>query len=349
MKKILFLLGLGLGIMTATSALATTPLGGLAVAVSSAGDILACAGDNRVLYILDTANMEVTKRSWLGVDAVDLKFNGQGSTLVIEDTDGTLHLIDSKSWQSVKRLSKVQQMTTAGSVDLVAGLNPDYNGHVIRFLSMTDFSDKGQIIFPKTEKVQSLGLNAKGDRLAVLMESVDDATEPKGEKPPADLKNLALEEFRLKNDGKTAVLKIFAAPDGKMISEHKLYYSASSSGCRLLFQGDKVLVVNYTNLNAVIDEKGAVTLFKLENSYNYGLGFSADQTILLSGGLADGSYTKVDGLAPVRFQLDRMSGWPEYFKSFAIAGDGTAYGTTTGYRVIKIKAGGIFDKSTPVF
>jgi hypothetical protein len=348
MKKTLFVLGL-VAIMAGASAFATTPLGGLAIDLSPAGDVLVCAGDNRVMYIMDAAKMEVTKRIWLGVDAVNLKFNGQGSNLVIEDTDGTLHLLDSKSWQPYKRQPKAQQMTTAGSVDLAAGLNPDYNGHIIRFLSMTDLSDKGQITFPKTEKVQSFGLNAKGDRLAVLMESVDDPTEPKGEKPPADLKDLALDEFRLKNDGKTAVLKVFAAPDGKTISEQKLYYSAGSNGSRLFFQADSVLVVNYTNLNAVIDPKGAVTLFKLGNSYNYGLGFSNDHSILLSGGLSDGIYTKIDGLAQVRFQPDRMAGWPEYFKSFTIAGDGTAYGATSGYRVIKIKPGGIFEKSVPVF
>jgi len=349
MKASLPSLFVGLGLMAAASAFATTPLGGLAVDLSPTGDVLACAGDNRVLYVMDAAKMEVTKRIWLGVDAVNLKFNSQGSKLVIEDTDGTLHLIDSKSWLPYKRQPKAQQMTTACSVDLAAGLNPDYNGHIIRFVSMIDLSDKGQITFPKTEKVQSFGLNAKGDRLAVLMESVDDPTEPKGEKPPADLKDLALDEFRLKNDGKTAVLKVFTAPDGKTISEQKLYYSAGSNGCRLFFQADSVLVVNYTNLNAVIDPKGAVTLFKLGNSYNYGLGFSNDHSILLSGGLSDGIYTKIDGLAQVRFQPDRMAGWPEYFKSFAIAGDGTAYGATSGYRVIKIKPGGIFEKSVPVF
>ncbi len=349
MKVSIGSLFVGLGLIVATSATAASPLGGLAVDLAPTGDVLACAGDNRVLYLVDATKMEVIKRIWLGVDAINLKFSSQSSTLVIEDTDGTLQLFDSKSWQSIKRLAKAQQMTTAVGVDLLAGLNADYNGHLIRFLSMTDLSEKGQITFPKSEKVQALGLNIKGDRLAVLLESVEDPSEPKSEKPPADLKDLALEEFRLKNDGKTSILKIFSAPDGKMVSEQKIYYSASSNGCRLLFHGEKVIVVNYTNLNAVIDPKGTVSLFKLENSYNYGLGFSPNHAILLSGGLSDGTYTRVNGLDQVRFQSDRMAGWPEYFKSFAIAEDGTAYGATSGYRVIKIKPGGLFEKSVPVF
>jgi hypothetical protein len=145
------------------------------------------------------------------------------------------------------------------------------------------------------------------------------------------------------------MLKIFEAPGGAMLREHKLYYTASGGGCRLLVHGDKVLVVNYTNINAEIGANGEVALFRLENGHNYGIGFSSDHTILMAGGLADGTYTKVDGLMQTRFQADRLAGWPEYFKSFAVAADGTAYGSTSGYRIIRITAGGSYDKSAPIF
>jgi hypothetical protein len=194
-----------------------------------------------------------------------------------------------------------------------------------------------------------MGLDADGARLAVLCEPVADESEPKGATPPAGVKGLELETFRLKNDGKTALFLIFNVADGKKATEHKLWYSASSSGWLTLFQGENVLVVNYSNQNAKIDGKGEVTLFELDNSFNYGLGLSADQTVLLSGGLSAGTYTKVEGLNKVKFQPDRLPGWPEYFKRFAIAGDGAAYGSTSGYRLIKIKPGGAFDKSYPVY
>ena len=126
-------------------------------------------------------------------------------------------------------------MTAANNLDLAAGLNPDYNGHVIRFLSMTDLGEKGQIAFPKGEKVAGrLGLDADGGRLAVLMESVNRRIRTQRRtKPPAELKDLALEEFKLKNDGKTAVLKVFKAPGGELLWEQKLYYSPSSVGCSI--------------------------------------------------------------------------------------------------------------------
>ena len=295
MKRFVFVLCLGLIFGLPLVALASNPLGGLAVALSPNGKVMVAAGDNRVLYVIDPAKMEVGKRIWLGTTIVDLEFNKDGSKVVAEDTGGTLHLIDGKTRNTVKREPKAGKMNAARQADLAAGLNPDHNGHIIRFLSMADLSEKGKVAFPKGEKVAGLGLDPEGARLAVMLEPVHDDSEPKGGNPPAELKGLAADEFRLKNDGKTTRLLVFKVPDGSKISEHKLYYSPSTGGTKILFQGDNVLVVNYSNLNARIDPKGEVTLFKLDNSFNYGIGFSADQKILMTGGLADGTYTKVGG------------------------------------------------------
>jgi WD40 repeat protein len=349
MKRLLVLLCLALTLCLSSVVCATTPIGGLAVAVSPDGKVIAAAGDNRVLYVLDAAKMEVTNRVWLGSCIVDIQFNKDGNTVVAEDTDGTLHLIDAKGWKPVKQEPKAGQMSTARNADLLAGLNPDYNGHIIRFLSMSDLSTKGKVTLAKGEKVTALGLDPEGNRVALWLEPVNDESETKNPNPPKDLKGLPLEEFRLKNDGKTSRLVVFKVADGSKISEQKLYYSTSSSSWKLLFQGDNILLVNYSNLNAQVNPKGEVTLFQLDNSYNYGIGFSADQKLLLTGGLADGTYTKVADLSKVVFKPDRLPGWPEYFKSFAATTDGTAYGSTSGYRIIKIKPGGPFEKSVPIF
>lgn len=336
-------------LLAGSAALAATPLGGLAVALSPAGTPLVAAGDSRVLYVMDAGKMEVSHRIWLGVCIVDLQFNRDGSVLLAEDTDGTIHAIDTKIWQVQKQMQKAGRMSAAPSADLIAGLNPDYNGHIIRFLSMTDLSEKGKVVFEKGQEVMSMGLDAAGGKLAVLLVSAADESEPKGAKPPADLKGLALEEFRLKNDGKTSMFMVFKVPDGTKVSEHKLWYSASSSGWKTLFHGDNALIINYSNLNAQISPSGDLSLFNLDNSFNYGMGMSADQKIFMSGGLSHGTYTKVEGMNKSPFKPDRLPGWPEYFKSFAVAADGTAYGATSAYRIIRISPGGTADKSFPVF
>jgi hypothetical protein len=348
MKRILVLLSLGL-MLVSSVALAANPLGGLAVALSPKGDVMVAAGDNRVLYVLDPAKLEVANRIWLGVCVVDLQFNKDGSMLLAEDTDGTLHQVDAKTWKPVKQMQKASLMSAAAKADLVAGLNPDTHGYVVQFLSMVDLSEKGKVSFAKGEKVVAMGLDAEGARLAVFLEAVNDESEPKGAAVPPDLKGLAADEFRLKNDGKTSRVMIFKVADGSKISEHKLFYSPSTSSWKVLFNGDNILLVNYSNLNAQINAKGEVSLFQLDNSFNYGIGVSADQKTILTGGLSNGSYTKVEGLSKTKFEPDRLPGWPEYFKSFTVGADGTAYGSTSAYRIMKLKPGGAFEKSVPVF
>lgn len=350
MKKMLScLLFAGLLTVFCSSAFAATPLGGLAVALSPTGDVLVVGGDNRALLIADPAKMEVTNRIWLGVSILDLQFNKDGSQLLVEDTDGTVHQVDAGTWKLVKSEKKAEQMSVSQEADIVAGLDNNNNGPVVKLLSASDLSSNGQITLEKGQKVTALGLNAKGTRLAVFLGGIIDESEPKESKTPGDLKGLDAEEFRLKNDGKTSQFMVFAVPGGEKIFEKKIYYSPNGSGWKIYFQGDDALLVNYGNVNARVTSKGEVTLFKFENSYNYGIGASPDQTVILTGGLANGTYTKVDGMNQTTFKSDKIGGWPEYFKSFAVAADGTAYGSTSAYRVGRIKPDGSFDKAFPIY
>ncbi len=348
-KDLLFSVFSGLVTMSCSTTLAGTPLGGLAVAVSPVGDVLVAGGDSRTLLISNSAKMEITNRLWLGVTMVALNFNKDGSKLLVEDTDGTLYLVDAKTWKVVKSEKKISLMSVSQKADLVAGLDGDYNDPKVKFLSASDFSLKGTAALEKGKRVSSLGLNAAGTRLAVLFEAVTDDAEPNVTTTPPDLKGLDAEEFKLKNDGKTSRLVVFEVPSGKKITDNKLYYSPSGTGSKIYFDGDSAMLVNYGNLNATVTPEGTITLFKLRSSYNYGLGASADQKVILAGGLSSGTYINVDGMKQTTFDPDKIGGWPEYFKSFAVAADGTAYGSTSAYRVIRIKPDGSFDKSFPIY
>ncbi|MDY0274177.1 MAG: hypothetical protein RBR42_01915 [Desulfomicrobium sp.] len=343
-KNVVLVVSLVLTLCLSAWVHAATPLGGLAVAVSPDGKQIVAAGDNRVLYAINAETMEVTERVWLGTPILALDFTQDGSKVVAEDTDGTLFLFNAQDWSIIKNEPKAEQMTVSREANLVAGLDRQ----TVRLFSLENLSATGTITLGDKDRVACMALAPKGDRLAILLTPVDDDAEPK-EKVPTDLKNLEADEFKLKNDGKTSRLLIFSATDGSNIADHKLYFSASTVGATLLFQEENILIVNYTNLNAQIDAQGEVTLFKLDNSYNYGIGVSADHQTLLTGGLAKGTYTKVENLNKTTFSQDRLPGWPEYFKSFSVAPDGTAYGATSGYRIVKIKPGGALDKSYPVF
>lgn len=348
MKKIATL-GLAGMLSALTSApMAGTPLGGLAVALSPGEDVLAAAGDNRTLYVLNASDMGILDRVWLGTCIVKLDFDKDGKVLLAEASDGTLLSIDAASWQVTGNRPKSEKMSAARAVNRVAVLNPDHNGHSISFLDMTDLSEQGRVTLPKGQKVAALGLDAAGERLGILTESVNDESESK-EPKPADLRGLEGEEFKLKHDGKTTRFLVFKVPSGEPLWEQKTYYSPSMTGMKVLFDGEAGVAVNYSDLNAKITPEGEVSLFKLENGFNYGTGFSYDQSILVTGGLAQGTYTKVGPVSMTKFSPDRLQGWPEYFKDFAISKDGTAYGATSGYRIITVKPGGMFAKSTPIF
>ena len=172
---------------------------------------MAAAGDNRTLYVIDPAKMEVTGRIWLA--CASWNFNStrtaascwpriRAHATPYRHQDLTVE----------KNAPKVGSMSAARDADLVAGLNPDYNGQIVRILSMSDLSEKGQVKFEKGQKVAAMSLDAGGKRLAVWLESVNDDSEPKGAKPPADLKGLAAEDFKLKNDGKTSMVMVFKVP-----------------------------------------------------------------------------------------------------------------------------------------
>jgi WD40 repeat protein len=340
---------MGLAFSVMNIAMAATPLGGLAVAVSPDGKTLVAAGDNRTLYFINSATMEVTGRHWLGTPILAISFNKAGDRIVAESTDEALLLIDAANGKIIKQEDKAGKVAVALEVDLAVARNPSHSGQIVRVLSLTDLSDKASINFDKDDKIAALGLSPDGKTVAAWLEPVNDDSEPKNTKVPEGVKGLDADEFRQRNDGKTSKLLTFNAADGSKLSEQKLYFSPSATGATIAFQGDDVLIINYSNLNAKIDPKGEVTLFKLKSSYNYGIGVSADHQTLMGGGLAAGTQLKPADLSQKEFKIDRLPGWPEYFKDFAFATDGTSFGSTSGYRIIKINADGTFDKSYPIF
>lgn len=333
------------GVMAACAIQAASPLGGLAVGVSPDGKNLAAAGDNRTLYLLDASSLEVQKRVWVESSIVAMAFNQAGNKVALEDTGGAVRLVDVADGKVVANVASAEKMAASTAANLLAGV-ANRNTEIVLH-SLDDLTLKGKIAINKGERVAGLGFDEAGKKLAVWFEPVNDASEPKDNKSPTGLKGLEASEYKLKNDGKTSWMRVFDATNGSLAWESKIWYSQSASSCQVLFQGESVLIVNYNNINAIVDPTGAVKLFNTDNSFNYGMGGSA--TLLLTGGLSNGSYTKVATLEATTFKLDKLPGWPEYFKSFAADSNGVGYGGTSSYRVVRIAGEGKDIKAVPVF
>ena len=330
---------------------AGTPLGGLTLAISPDASTLLVGGDNRTIYVMDPGTLEVKQRVWLGTTIVSMSYNKDGSIIAVEDSNGVVQFLKASDYTKATEQDDLENMAVARDADMAAGLDDDYQGNAVRFFSLSNGVEKGKVIFPKGIRISCFGISPEGDKVAVLQNGVDDPSEKKlsYKDIPKDLKGIARDEFQLKNDGKTAILATYKVPSGEKISEHKTFYTSSSTNSKILFDGDDVVVVNYSNDNARYKPDGSVELFELGNSFNYGSGLSPDQELIFTGGLRNGSITKVDDMTHVSFRIQKLPGWPEYFKGFCSDGNGNIYGATSGFRVVKIDTSGKIIKETGCF
>ena len=344
MKRLCIVFTVFIVCLLAVSATAHTPKGGLgAVAISPDGKTLVVGGDNRVLYVLDAANHEVLKRIWLKTNIYEMEFNSDGSTLVVEDTKEILRFIDTASWKVMNQVKNAGNFSAAPGVDLLAGMKPSYKLTKIYILSMKD--GKRQKTVEHAGNARVIGLSPKGDRLVVLADGPRDMEEKK--KPGKNLRGLERAKFLQYHDGRTSVLAEYDLASGKQTKLQTVFY-APGGYKGLLVRDDASLVLSYSNLNAVW-QGDKVELMHSQNSYNYGAGISPDQNVFLTGGLRDGTLVQADGLKMVKFGIDSLPGWPEYYLDFAVGPDGTGYGVTTAYRLVVISPQGKLIKAAPIY
>ena len=328
---------------------ASTPKNGLgAIAMSADGSQLVVAGDNRVLYVLDPKTLEVSKRVWIKVNPLEMYFSKDGSVLAIEETGSSLHFYDTQTWE-LKATSKEHSASDFAytvEADLLAGFTSNSKGTTITLFNIGEAKEIASFII--AEKLEAIAITTDGKQLAGLTRAVKSDKE-ESTKPPKELNGLEKLTFEQQHDGKIAKA-IWFDTTGKITSQVETWYSSSGHTRLAMPSAENLYVVNYSNKNALIPQKGDVTLFTLNNSYNYGIGISLDQTTVGSGGLRNGSVTKFTDIAnSASFKIDQLPSWPEYFKGFIVAKDGTTYGVTTAYRLIKIKANGEIEKAVPIF
>jgi WD40 repeat protein len=320
-----------------------------AVAVSPDGKLLATGGQNRVLYLLDATTLTVKQRIWLGARIGSVAFNRAGSRLLVAGDDDTLYWLDSRTGKTLHTVASTAAGATSREADLVAVRDLlHYPGTLVRFLSLTDGKEKGRVLLK--EAVSALAFNRTGKQLVILT-----ASQPGDEKKvaladaPRTLQGLARREFQLRHDGQVSFLLTFAIPTGKLVRDRKLWYTSDSGSTRLVLAGNVAYVFNFANICARISGKGEITLFETPNTFNHGLGASEDGKILVSGGMGAGHHGPIEGSKTVPFEVPRLSGRNEAFAHFAVQADGSAYGVTSAFRLVKLSREGKVEKVVPVY
>ena len=332
----------------ATSTFAGVPLGGLTVAISPDGKTLVAAGDTRTLVIMDPESLEVKNRIWAETTITDLHYSKDGEILLVGDSAERVLTYKTADWSRKSVLDKRDLVSLARDADLFAAMEEDYaNGPSVFFHSVADNSIKGSMRFAKGERVIGLGLNADGTKVGVVFAGKDDPSEKKVEYKdiPKDLKEPARTTFQQQNDGKTGRIVFAEVPSGKILADHKTYYTTTS--CDVVLNGDKACLVVTSGPQAMVGADGNIELFLLPQ-YGYGSGVSPDRKLIVAGGMGQYSITGFDPIAPVNGKASSLPGFPEYFKGFATNNDGPIYAATTGYRVMRINRNGNVEKEAPV-
>lgn len=325
---------------------AETPLGGLAVAVSPDGETVVAAGDSRTLYVLDAETLTVKERHWLGTTVTRMTFTGDGSALIVAGSDGALQWLQTSDWQPNGVTAKADQAIFAHGAQLIVGKS---GSKKLIIYSMTD-GKKQQEIETGELRISHYGLSPDGKRLMVWDSGATDENEPKVSYGdiPKDLKGVARDEFRQRNDGRTSTYRFYDLASGEVTQEAKSWYQSNSSSI-IGFVGDDVVVVPYNGLSLRLAKDGSASAFELSHGLNYGSALNADHSKIAGGSLRDYSISATTDMAGAKTQIDKIKGWPEYFESFTFAADGTAYAGTSAYRVVKIHADGSTALVKPVF
>ncbi len=338
--------------LLAPPAAADTPKNALgALAVSPDGTTLAAAGDNRVLYLVDPATLEVRERLYIGTNPLDLFYSADGKTLALHSTDDDIILLSTETWQPTGKVEDVQLLAHAAAADALVVLGrakKQSDGSYLAPLSVISLAD-GSVALSGGVAGNAAALASRPDAsgFAVLTKQVDDPDEPK-EEPPAETKGFDKDIFKQQHDAKSSEIILIGA-DGAETGRTKTWYGTGST-LTGIWDGEAVHFVGYSNDNLTVSAAGeTVAMFEGPVSYNYGMGIAPDQTRIAVGSLRDGGVVTLADGSSAGFKLDAEAGWPEYFEGFTFAPDGSIYGGTSAYRLVHVAPDGTLQKVVPIY
>lgn len=344
---------LSAGMLAASVALAETPVDGIAaIAVSPDGATVVASGEPRTFYVLDAATMEVKDRIWHGYSPIRLNWSKDGKTLGLFHTDDVFTFFDAATLQETVTTEKFTDHCIAGEAEkLVTVLSgPVRDGKspiTLATYSLATGEKLDTVDFDYTVQVVSVSCSADGNDIVLATREYDTGTEEKKE-PPRDMAREEQPEFRKRNDAKAMWIGWF---DGELNKgpEYESWFSSSKANLSFVKDGKAYWLRNATE-NAEFAKDGSLRMVVLGKASSfYGELASADHSYFLVGTLGKGQIVRTDTMAEREFAFpDRLKGWPEYLYGFGIAPDGTIYGGTSAYRMIKVSPQGQVQEIRPI-
>lgn len=320
---------------------ADTPEDGLQLALHPNGETIMAGGENRTLYTVDAATLEVTNRVYFGSTINKMMYSPDGSLLFVQDSEPDIYVLDAATLEVQSTLGGYGTMSMAPAANMMVALNRDYDGDTLTLFNTSGMEQKS-ITFGEDDDIASIGISPDGTKVAVLFDEIDSENEEDvswGD-IPEEYEGFAKDVYAEQHDGEEARYILYSLPEFEVLADYVGFYGPNDDDL-VLFQGDDALIINFSNENARYSPDGTVEMWEWAGGSNaYGAGLSNDHTILATGSLADGTIVDLANNSDVSFDIDDLPGWPEYFSSFAIADDGTVYGATDAFRLVKITQAG---------
>lgn len=335
---------------TASAGIPQDALG--AIAVSPDGATIIASGNPRTFLVLDAETMTVKDRVWHGYNPLRLDWSKDGKTLAMLHTDDVVTFFDAATLQETGSTDKFAAHCYAPAAEKLViasqgSKKDDRYPITLSVYSVATGEKTASTTLSYSVAVNALACSPEGDAVVLASAQYDTKAEEKKD-TPKDLPNEEKAEFRKRNDAKAMWIGWF---DGALEKgpEYESWFSNSAPPLFFVRDGKALWFANRTE-NATFTPGGEVTMTALADAGSfYGAHASADHGFFLSGTLGKGYIVETDTLEETKFDFpDRLKGWPEYLEGFAIAPDGTMYGGTSAYRMMKITPDGKVVEMKPV-
>ena len=341
------------GLLTTTAARSEIPVDGIsAITVSPDGATIVASGEPRTFYVIDSATLKVKDRIWHGYSPLRLNWSKDGKTIGLFHTDDIFTFFDAVTLKETVSTEKFSDHCIAGEtetlVTMLSGPVRDGKSAVtLATYSLATGEKLKTVDFDYTAQVVSVSCSADGNDIVLATREYDSESEEKKD-PPKDMAREQQPEFRKRNDAKVMWIGWF---DGDLNKgpEYESWFSSTKANLSFVRNG-KAYWLRNSSENAEFARDGSLKMFALDKAASfYGELASVDNSYFLVGTLGKGQIVQTDTMAETEFAFpDRLKGWPEYLYGFGIAPDGTIYGGTSAYRMIKVSPQGQVQEIKPI-
>jgi len=322
------------------------------IAVHPEENKIVTGGDNRVLYQLNQETLEVTERHYYGVKIGPMAYSSDGSTLVVEDEDDKISILNSATYETIKVIERVKGLSVAKESNEGLVFFNDWNEPKLLVFDLSTGEIKEEVMVENNKQLSGHAISRDGRKIAYMCNGFDSENEKKvpSSEVPRDLSSTERSFFLQKNDGRQSTFLVMTRGKEYTAEEYKVFLTADSRNLTIGVspEGSSVLLT-YSDVNMLIDPQGEKADFPM-GTFGYGRAVSRhsiDQFIL--GGLREFYLVDQDITNVKSGKIDSINGWPEYFETFTAGPDKDWYGVTSAYRIHHILPDGTVRLSKPVF